>query len=91
MDEPTYQNHAIRDPYAPCVADNLGKSSVRTRQTAQYRVTMAYAHSPIMLALDRRIFDIPLEERLQSRTSDLVAWTTTMLPVFRHSISEARK
>jgi hypothetical protein len=44
-----------------------------------------------MLALDRRIFDIPLEERLQLRTSDLVAWTKTMLPVIRHSISEARK
>jgi hypothetical protein len=45
-----------------------------------------YAHGPIMLALDRRIFDIPLEERLQSRTSDLIAWTKTMLPTIRLSI-----
>jgi hypothetical protein len=43
-----------------------------------------------MLAIDRRIFDIPLEERLQSRTSDLVAWTKTMLPTIRLSISEAQ-
>jgi hypothetical protein len=43
-----------------------------------------------MLAFDRRIFDTPLEERLQVRTSDLVAWTTTMFPVIHHSISEAR-
>jgi hypothetical protein len=42
-----------------------------------------------MLSLDRRIFDIPLEERLQSRTSDLVAWTTTMFSVIHHSICEA--
>jgi hypothetical protein len=45
-----------------------------------------------MLALDWRILDILLlEDRLQSRISDLVAWTKTMLPVIRHSISEARK
>jgi hypothetical protein len=50
---------------------------------------MAYANSPLMLVIDWRIFDIPLEERLQSRTSDLVAWIKTMLPAIRHSISEA--
>jgi hypothetical protein len=38
-----------------------------------------------------KFFRDPLEERLQSRTSDLVALTKTMLPVIRHSISEARK
>jgi hypothetical protein len=53
-------------------------------------MTMAYADAPLILALDKCIFDIPLEERLQSRTSDLIAWTTTMLPVIHHSISEAR-
>jgi hypothetical protein len=46
--------------------------------------------SPLMLAIDRRIFDIPLEERLQARTSDLKAWTKTMLPIIRISISEAQ-
>jgi hypothetical protein len=43
-----------------------------------------------MLAIDRRIFHIPLEERLRSRTSDLKAWNKTMLPIIRLSISEAR-
>jgi hypothetical protein len=43
-----------------------------------------------MLAIDRRIFDISLEERLQARTSDLEAWTKTMLPAIRLSISEAQ-
>jgi hypothetical protein len=59
-------------------------SSDRTQQIAQRRVEMACAHVPL-------IVDIPLEERLQSRTSDLVAWTKTMLPVIRDSISEAWK
>jgi hypothetical protein len=43
-----------------------------------------------MLAIDRRIFDLPLEDRLQERTSDLAAWTKTMLPTIRLSISEAQ-
>jgi hypothetical protein len=76
--------------HAPAT-DNLDKSIARTRQTAQYSVKMADTHGPIIVALDRRIFDVPLEEHLQSRTSDLVAWTTTILPVICHSISEARK
>jgi hypothetical protein len=74
----------------PC-CDNLGKSSARTRQTAQYSMKMAYTRGPIALALDRRISDIPLDGRLQSRTSNLVAWTKTMLSVIRDSISDARK
>jgi hypothetical protein len=44
-----------------------------------------------MLALDRRILDTPMEERLQSRTTDLIAWAMTMFPVLRQNISEARK
>jgi hypothetical protein len=71
-------------------ADTLDKSSARTRQTAHHRVKMAYAHGPLMLALDRRIFDTPLGERLRSRISDLVACTKRMFPVIHHSISEAR-
>jgi hypothetical protein len=43
-----------------------------------------------MPAIDRRIFNTPLEERLQARTSDLVAWTTTMFPFIHRSISEVR-
>jgi hypothetical protein len=34
---------------------------------------MAYAYGPLMLHIDQCIFDTPLEERLQARTSDLVA------------------
>jgi hypothetical protein len=60
--------------HAPA-AYSLDKSSARTRQTAQNVMTMTYASSPLMLAIDRRIFNIPLEERLQARTSDIDAWT----------------
>jgi hypothetical protein len=38
-----------------------------------------------MLAHDRRVLDVPLEERLQSRTSELLAWAKTMLPVINRS------
>jgi hypothetical protein len=71
-------------------ADSLVKSSARNRQTAQNVTTMAYASSPLMLAIDRRIFHIPLDERLRARTSDLEAWNKTMLPTIRLSISEAQ-
>jgi hypothetical protein len=40
-------------------------------------MSMAYASSPLMLAIDRRIFDITLEERLQGRTSAIAAWNKT--------------
>jgi hypothetical protein len=54
-------------------------------------MTMAYAKNLLMLAIDWRIFNFPLEERrLQGRTSDLAAWTKTMLPTIRLSISEAQ-
>jgi hypothetical protein len=46
---------------------------------------MTYAHDPLMLAHDRRILDVPLEERLQSRSSELLAWVKTMLPVINQS------
>jgi hypothetical protein len=51
---------------------------------------MAYAHGLLMLALNPRTFDTLLDKGLQSQTSNLVAWTTTMFPVIHHSISEAR-
>jgi hypothetical protein len=53
-------------------------SSPRTRQAAQLRVETAYENAPLMLAHDRRIFEVPLEERLQSRTSELLAWAKRM-------------
>jgi hypothetical protein len=78
------QGHALwKDRCASAhgpAADSLDKSSTRTRQTEQNLMIMAYASSPLILAIDRRIFDIPLEERLQGRTSDLAALTKTMHP-----------
>jgi hypothetical protein len=38
--------------------------------------------------LDRRILVIPLEERLQSRTFDLVAWAKTMFKFIHRSIRD---
>jgi hypothetical protein len=43
-----------------------------------------------MLAHDRRVLDVPLEERLQSRMSNLIAWAKTMLTVINLSIRDAR-
>jgi hypothetical protein len=43
-----------------------------------------------MLAHDRRVLDVPLEEGLQSRTSELLAWAKTMLPVINRSVRDAR-
>jgi hypothetical protein len=65
-------------------------SSARSWQAAQQRVEMAYAHAPLMLAHDRRVLDVKLEERLQSRTSELLAWVETMLPVINRSVYDAR-
>jgi hypothetical protein len=42
-----------------------------------------------MLAHDRRVLDVPLEERLQSRTSELLAWAKTMLPVINRSVRDS--
>jgi hypothetical protein len=50
-------------------ADSPDNSSARSRQAAQLRVETAYAHAPLMLAHDRRVLDLPLEER---RTTELV-------------------
>jgi hypothetical protein len=64
MDEPTYlilldaKLYLMECSVCVCTrptADNLAKSSARTRQTAEHRMKMAYAHAPFMLALDRRI------------------------------------
>jgi hypothetical protein len=44
-----------------------------------------------MLAHDRRIFDIPLDEPLKSRTSDLVAWTKAMFPAIHQSLHDAQE
>jgi hypothetical protein len=43
-----------------------------------------------MLAHDRRVLDVPREERLQSQTSELLAWAKTMLPVINRSVRDTR-
>jgi hypothetical protein len=74
-----------------CTGENSpDNSSARVRQAAKQRVETAYAHAPLMLAHDRRVLDVPLEERLQSRTSELLAWAKTMLPVINRSVRDAR-
>jgi hypothetical protein len=65
-------------------------SSARSRQAAQQHVETAYAHAPLMTAHDRRVLNAPLEERQQSRTSELLAWAKTMLPVINRSVRDAR-
>jgi hypothetical protein len=50
--------------HAPGDHDSPDNSSARSRQAAQLRVETAYAHAPLMLAHDRRVLDVPLEERL---------------------------
>jgi hypothetical protein len=70
--------------------DSPDNSSARSRQAALLRVETAYAHAPLMLAHDRRVLDVPLEERLQSRTTELLAWAKTMLPVINRSVRDAR-
>jgi hypothetical protein len=65
-------------------------SSVRTREAAQLRVEIACAHAPFMLAHDRRVLDVTLEERLQSRISELLAWVETMLPVINRYVRDAQ-
>jgi hypothetical protein len=51
---------------------------------------MAYAYGPHIFAHDRRVLDIPLEDRLQSRTSDLIAWAKAMLTAIHKSIRDAQ-
>jgi hypothetical protein len=61
-----------------------------TRQAAQQQVELVHAHGPIMLAHVRRVRDVPLDERLQSISSDCTTWPKTMLPVINQSVRGAR-
>jgi hypothetical protein len=71
-------------------ANHVQTTFPATRQAALLRVETAYAHAPLMLAHDRRVLDVRLEERLQSRTTELLAWAKTMLPVINRSVRDAR-
>jgi hypothetical protein len=50
---------------------------------------MTYAYGPHVLGHDSRVLDIPFEEQLESRTSDLIAWAKTMFPIIHRSIRDA--
>jgi hypothetical protein len=43
-----------------------------------------------MLTHDRRVLDVPLEERLRSRTSELLACVKTILYVINQGVRDAR-
>jgi hypothetical protein len=59
-------------------------------QAAQLRAETAYAHAPLKLAHGQRVLDVPLEERLQPRNSELVAWVKPLFPVIKQSVRDAR-
>jgi hypothetical protein len=94
MDESTYR--IIRDAkpdrcaFAHAASNhNYAKSGARTRQIAQHRVDTVCAYESLMLALDRRVLDIPVGERLRTRTFDLVTWAKIIFPVVHQSIRDA--
>jgi hypothetical protein len=67
---------------------------IRTLRTElpkyELRAYLQKRNNELMLAHDRRVLDVPLEERLQSRTSELLAWAKTMLPVSNRSVRDVR-
>jgi hypothetical protein len=83
----TLRKHEYVSAHAPS-DDNSGRSSARSRQAAHQCIEMAYAYDPHTLAHDRRVLGISLEERYQSRTSDLVAWAKTTFSVIYQSIRD---
>jgi hypothetical protein len=52
-------------------------------------VALEYANGHIMLAHDRRVLDVSLEDHLQPRTSDLVDRAKTMTPIINQSVPDA--
>jgi hypothetical protein len=61
--------------HAPATENFFTPTSLAPALDGQHTTAWKWhAHTaPLMLALDRRIFDIPSEERFESRTTDLVA------------------
>ena len=45
----------------------------------------------LRLARDRCVLEVPLEERLQSRFSELLVWAKSMLLVINRSVRDARE
>jgi uncharacterized membrane-anchored protein YhcB (DUF1043 family) len=83
-------------------ATHFGKSGAQSythlEKTAQTTPALApdkqpqqrvgHMHTPAHVSHDRRVLDVPLQERLQSRTTELVAWARTML---RHQPKRPRR
>jgi methionine synthase II (cobalamin-independent) len=71
-------------------ADSPENSSAYSPQAARQLVETAYAHAPLIFAHDRCVLDVPLEERLQSRTPEYLAWAKAILPVINQSVRDVR-
>jgi hypothetical protein len=80
------QQHSIERAVCSCACTWTSKPRQFQRP---HRVELAYAHAPLMLAHDRRVLDLPLQERIQSRASERLAWDKTRLPVINQSVCDA--
>ena len=63
--------------------------NMREKEKAAREVTFLYGLEQRTCAKDREIFDIPLEEQLQSDTKSLINLATMWRPVVLHSLSRA--
>jgi hypothetical protein len=81
------QQHSIERAVCSCACTWTSKPRQFQRP---HRVELFYAHAPLMLAHDWRVLDLPLQERLQSRTSERLAWDKTGLPVINQSVCDAQ-
>jgi hypothetical protein len=63
VDEKAYRVllDAQQHPVERSACSSIDNSSTRTRQAAQPRVETVYAHARLMLAQDRRVFEVPLK------------------------------
>jgi hypothetical protein len=76
-----------------CVEEEAAQAKEESWRRQKLLMTSSWRarpHAPLMLAHYWRVLDDPLEERLQSRTSGLLPWLKTMLPVINRSVHDAR-
>jgi hypothetical protein len=58
-------------------------------QELQAKTRAMYGNAHLLNIQDRQIFDKPLDERLESRLSDLKAWVQQLYPVVQKGIQDA--
>jgi hypothetical protein len=63
--------------------------TARGTQEFQAKPRAMYGSTPLLNAQDRQIIDKPLDERLESRVSDLKAWVQQFYPVVQKGIQDA--